>query len=51
MYLSLKEQNSVGVKLPMYNFSRVCQRVCICVAEEDSSGRLYSKESDGAEGK
>lgn len=36
-----KEQYSVGVKLPMYNFSHVCQCVCICIAaEEDSSGRF-----------
>lgn len=36
----------------MYNFSHVCQYVCICVAaEEDSSSRLCSKESGGAGGK
>lgn len=52
MYLPEREQYSVGVKLSVYNFSRVCQCVCICIAaEEDSSGRLCSKESDGAEGR
>lgn len=52
MNLPAREQNRVGVKPPMYNFSRVCQRARICIAfEEDSSGGLCSEESDGAHGK